>query len=295
MSKLQEARQAVAELLENARVGNIIPVRLPGQIEAIQQLLEEADAQHTEQIQQLENRPGGEAGAVLQESAEFVKTALHDLKNPLSSIKGYGDILVNPAMSGELSEMQAQLLDVIRTNTKRMEQLLSDLSTMNKLRGGILLLEDKLDTFKNIVLMIEKVTRPLAESLNRELALDIPQGLPLLKTDGEKLAEALVKLVENGLRYSPEGTGRVQISAHGHDGQLIVVIEDNGVGMTPDDLARLGTLFWRADDDLVRSYKGSGLGIPIAYGLIEQLGGSIHVESEHGVGTRFTVIMPGAN
>lgn len=74
-----------------------------------------------------------------------------------------------------------------------------------------------------------------------------------------------------------------------------LTISDNGIGMTPEEMEQLGTIYFRSDHDRVNEYKGSGLGIPIAYGLIEQLGGSIHVESEHGVGTRFTVIMPGAN
>lgn len=292
MSKMDEAKAALNELLENARVGNIIPIRLPGQIEEIHALMLEAEDEHHEEIEKYKNLPGGDAGEFILENAEFIKTAVHDLKNPLASIKGYGDLLNNPAMAGELTEMQMQLLDVIRTNTQRMEVLLQDVSIMNKIRSGILMLNPKMDAFKNVAMMVEKTVGPLAEKLNRQLEFDIPSGLPYLNLDSDHLAEALTKLIENGLKYSHEGEGRVRVSAEGDGSTLVIHVEDNGVGMKPDELERLGETFFRADNDLVRSYKGSGLGIPIAYSLIEILKGEVAVESEPDQGTRFTIRMP---
>lgn len=293
MSKMEEAKAAVAELLENARTGNIIPVRLPGQVEAIQSLLEEVDQEHAEELDKLRNLPGGDTGQVILENAEFVKTAVHDLKNPLASIKGYADLLKNPAMAGELSNMQAQLLSVIRTNTRYMENLLSDVSQINKLRAGILPLNEKMDMFKNIAMVIEKQANALAEELNRQITFDVPQGLPLLNTDGEKLAEAVLKLIDNGLRYSPEETGHVTMRAYGEDSTLHIIVEDNGIGMTPEEVEQLGTLFFRADNETVRAYKGSGLGIPIVYELVKLLGGTVEVDSTPNEGTKFTLSFQG--
>ena len=293
MTKMQEAKAAVADLLENARTGNIIPVRLPGQVEEIQDLLNEVDDEHQQQVDALRRAPGGDAGEQAVATVEFFKSALHDLKNPLASIKGYADLLHNPQMAGELNEMQLQLLEVIRTNTRRMEGLLADISTLNRLRANMLNINPKMDMFKNIAMMVEKQTQPLADELNRQLEFDIPQGLPLLQTDGERLTEALVKLVENGLRYSPEETGKVSVSASGEGSTLKVVISDNGIGMSEDDLTNVGKAFWRADHELVRSYKGSGLGLAIAYGIVDQLGGTLDVESTQGVGTQFTFRLEG--
>jgi signal transduction histidine kinase len=222
-----------------------------------------------------------------------MRVAIHDLKNPLASIKGYSDLLNNPAMGGELSPMQSQLLQVIRSNSKRMEALLEDMSVMNRLRGGITKVNQKMDMFKNIAMVIEKKMRPLAEELNRQLEFDIPQGLPLLNVDGDLIAIVFNKLIENGLRYSPEGTGKVSIKARAEGNKLIVDVEDNGVGMTEEELSHLGELFYRADNDVVRAYKGSGLGIPIAYGLVDVLRGTISVTSEPNKGTRFTVSFEG--
>ncbi|PJF28681.1 MAG: hypothetical protein CUN52_12215 [Phototrophicales bacterium] len=293
MSALEQAKQALAELLENARVGNIIPIRLPSQLEAIQAALLDAEKEHQDEIADLRRRPGGDIETVQRDNAEFMRVAIHDLKNPLASIKGYSDLLNNPAMGGELSPMQSQLLQVIRSNSKRMEALLEDMSVMNRLRGGMTKVNQKMDMFKNIAMVIEKKMRPLAEELNRQLEFDIPQGLPLLNVDGDLIAIVFNKLIENGLRYSPEGTGKVSIKARAEGNKLIVDVEDNGVGMTEEELSHLGELFYRADNDVVRAYKGSGLGIPIAYGLVDVLRGTISVTSEPNKGTCFTVSFEG--
>lgn len=293
MSALEQAKQALAELLENARVGNIIPIRLPSQIEAIQAALLDAEKEHQDEIADLRRRPSGDIETVLQDNAEFMRVAIHDLKNPLASIKGYSDLLNNPAMGGELSAMQSQLLQVVRSNSKRMEALLEDMSVMNRLRGGVTKVNQKMDMFKNIAMVIEKKMRPVAEELNRQLEFDIPQGLPLLNVDGDLIAIVFNKLIENGLRYSPEGEGKVTLKARNENNKLVVEVEDNGVGMTEEELSHLGELFYRADNDVVRAYKGSGLGIPIAYGLVDVLRGTITVQSEPNKGTRFTVTFEG--
>lgn len=293
MSALEQAKQALAELLENARVGNIIPIRLPSQIEAIQAALIDAEKEHQDEIADLRRRPSGDIETVLHDNAEFMRVAIHDLKNPLASIKGYSDLLNNPAMGGELTPMQSQLLQVIRSNSKRMEALLEDMSVMNRLRGGVTKVNQKMDMFKNIAMVIEKKMRPVAEELNRQLEFDIPQGLPLLNVDGDLIAIVFNKLIENGLRYSPEGEGKVTLKARNENNKLVVDVEDNGVGMTEEELSHLGELFYRADNDVVRAYKGSGLGIPIAYGLVDVLRGTISVQSEPNKGTHFTVTFEG--
>jgi signal transduction histidine kinase len=174
-----------------------------------------------------------------------------------------------------------------------MESLLSDMSYINKIRAGMLNVNPKMDTFKNIAMMVEKKVAPLAEELKRQIEFDIPSGLPLLTTDGELLSHAMFKLIENGLRYSAEGKGKVTVRGAGDGGTLVVTIRDNGIGMTPEEVGKLGTIFFRSDNDTVRSYKGSGLGVPIAYGIIEGLDGTIGVESEPDKGTTFTIKLKG--
>lgn len=285
---LAQARQQLNELVEAARAGTIIPIRLPSQLEAIATLLDSASQGGGSPAVSAPATPGDDPGAML-DTAEFLKVAIHELRTPMTSIRGYSDMLGNPGMAGELTEMQAQLVQVIRANSKRMESLLSDMSYINKIRAGVIAVNNKIDMFKNIAMMVEKRLAPVVEELGRGLTFDIPQGLPILNTDGELMAHALVKLIENGLRYSPPETGAVTVTGSAEGNRLIITIEDNGIGMSADELARLGTMFFRADNDVVRSHKGSGLGLPIALGLIRSLGGTVSFASTPGQGTRVTL------
>jgi signal transduction histidine kinase len=191
-----------------------------------------------------------------------------------------------------LNDMQKGFLETIRGNARRMEGLLTDVSDMAKIRSGVLKVTVKMDMFKNIAMMVEKNMRPLADQLGKTLTLDIPQGLPILNTDGELLAKALTKLVENGLRYSPEN-GAVTLRGAAQGSQLVVTVSDNGIGMTPEELAQLGTVYFRSENEQVRSFKGSGLGIPVAYGIVRVLGGTVQVESAPEQGTTFTLSLAG--
>jgi signal transduction histidine kinase len=280
---MQNAKQLLDQLLADARSGALIPIRLPDQIAAIQTALLAAEQQHSDALAQAQQEKAvtGDAQEAISEYAEFIKTAVHELRTPMTSIRGY------------LSDMQKELLAVIRSNTRRMENLLSDISITNKLRAGILPVHKKMDMFKNVAQMAEKKMQPLAEDLDRQLEFNIPQGLPLLNTDGEHLALVLSKLIENGLRYSAQGDGKVTVSASREDSTLVVAISDNGIGMTDTDLANLGKLYYRGDHDAIREHKGSGLGMVIAYGLMNVLDGSIDVQSEPEKGTTFTVRLHG--
>src|SRR5262249_53319142 len=97
----------------------------------------------------------------------------------------------------------------------------------------------------------------------------------------------------NALRYTPPENAGVKVTAAGENGRLNIQIQDHGIGMTPEELAQLGTPYFRADNELVLSYKGSGLGVPIAYGIIELLGSETSVVSQPGQGTTFTVSIMG--
>lgn len=285
---LDQARTLLNELTEAARKGQIIPVLLTGQLEAIGQALEKA----TEEQAAAVPVAAPDLAAYKQELGAMLSHGFHDLRLPLTSIRGYGDMLVSPAM-GELTDMQKQFVATIRTNTKRMESLLGDVSDMSKLWNGTLKISPKMEMFKNVAGLVEKAMKPLAEELGRTLEFDLPQGLPLLNVDTELLVKALNKLVENALRYIQGEGGVVRVSGQSEGNTLHIQIQDNGIGITENELAKLGTPYFRSDNELVLSYKGSGLGIPIAYGLTGLLGGAVRVESQPGQGTLVTVTLAG--
>lgn len=288
INPLDVAITQLNDLLESARTGALIPIRLPGQIEDILNNVQAAkEAQATASSAPVAIPPDMEA--YMEEEAYFVGHAVHELRTPMTSIRGYSDML---GSMGELNDMQKQFLDIIKINSRRMETLLADVSYINKIRKNTLKLAPKMDMFKNIAMRIEKDYQSLADDLGRELAFEIPQGLPFLNLDGDLFTVALGKLVENGLRYSPAETGRVVVIGETAGNRLRVIIQDNGIGMSEDDIAQLGTIYFRSDRDEVREFKGSGLGIPIAYGLIAVMDGTIVVESKLNEGTRFIIEVP---
>lgn len=285
---IDRAKDLLDELLAAATTGTLPPADLPARLGALRDALAQPTADPSA-VTALDKE------SWLREQAYFIGHAVHELRTPMTSIRGYSDMLSNAAM-GPLTDMQKQFLETIRTNARRMESLMTDVSDINKLRAGTLKISAKMDMFKNVAGMLEKLAAPLAEAQGVTLTLEIPSGLPILNTDGEMLAKALYKLVENAIRYQkPDAESKVVVvRARSEDKALLVEVIDHGIGITPEDLAQLGTMYFRSDNEVVRSFKGSGLGIPVAYGIIDKLGGTIHVDSKDGEGTTFTVRLPGA-
>ncbi|MEO1286960.1 MAG: HAMP domain-containing sensor histidine kinase [Chloroflexota bacterium] len=288
---LDEAKQKLNDLLDSAKTGAIIPVRLPSQIEEITTLLNQAEEEQRAQLKEAKSKAGpADMQTYMEEESHFVAHAVHELNTPLTSILGYIDML---SSMGELSDMQKQFIGVVKNNGLRMKGLLSDFRYINKIRKGTLADEPKMDMFKNISMKLEKELSSRAEELNRKLEFDVPSGLPYINADTHLLGIAITKLVENALQYTKEGEGVVTISASGEDGYLVMKISDNGIGMTEDELAKLGEIYFRGERDEVIAFKGSGLGIPLAYGIIDLIDGEIDVQSEVDKGTTFTIRIKG--
>jgi signal transduction histidine kinase len=289
---IEQLQTKLDELLEAAKSGRIIPIRLSGQIEELIGLVGQTRKEQDKAIQEAKATVDipADMAEYMKEEAYFVGHAIHELRNPMTSIRGYSDML---GAMGELSDMQKTFLNTVKTNVRRMESLMTDLSTVNKIRKGTLKLSPKMDMFKNIAMRLEKDFAPVITELNRQLVFDIPQGLPILNIDSDLLVQAMSKLIENSLRYSPAETGKVTISGAEDNGKLVIKIVDNGIGISETDMAQLGKMYFRGDHDVVREYKGSGLGIPVAYGLIEKLGGTIKIDSTPDVGTTVTITVAG--
>ncbi len=281
VSALGAAQQKVDALLETLRSDEHDLPQIAEQV---------TDLRHLISLAVRDSEAAPEPALDIAEEAYFVGHAMHELRTPMTSIRGYADMLATMTV---LDDMQQQFVSVIRTNAQRMESLLADVSLVSKIRKRTLSLSSRLVLFKNVAMQVEKDMMPIAQRLNRHFVLDVANGLPLLNIDSDMLALALEKLVENGLRYSSEDEGRVMLRARADDGSLLILVEDNGIGMTADELEKLGTIYFRADHPLVREYKGSGLGIPIAFGLAELSGGHISVTSTPGLGTTFSLRLPG--
>lgn len=253
-------------------------------------LLDEMRANGEDQNEKL-----SELYALLEASNTFVGTfvsfMVHEIRKPMTSIRGYSDML-DKQVVGELNEMQAQFVTTIRNNVLSMERLVSDISDIIKMRTGRMRAEAKMDMAKNILMAVEKDNKEVAADRKIEVVFDIPSGLPLLNLDSTRATQSLNKLVENAIKYTPEG-GKVTVTAAPVEGGLEITITDNGVGMKPEELERLGDLFFRGDDELVTNSKGYGLGIPIVMECMKLVNGRFFYESEKGTGSKFGIFLPG--
>src|SRR5690554_2887317 len=281
---LDQARERVRKLRESAEG------ELRQELDAIDRLLEEAaQTNGADEVAELRAR----LDEVVQTTAKFTSVMVHEIRIPLTSIKGYTDMLAKH-VAGPLNEMQQQFAETVRSNVSRMESLIADVSDASKLYAGRIKLDPKLETYKNIAQQVEKDVTGRAAERSQTLTFDTPSGLPMLNVDGERVAQALRKLVENALQYTPEG-GEITVRAEAVDGgRLKVSVIDNGIGMTPEELSHVGERFWRSEDERVREFKGHGLGLPIAMGLIALMDGEFFYTSEPDKGSTFGFVLSGA-
>ncbi|MGW8143458.1 MAG: GAF domain-containing protein [Anaerolineales bacterium] len=225
--------------------------------------------------------------------SEFVSSAAHELKNPLTSIKGYSDLLVGGAV-GPISEKQANFLTTIRSNAERMGTLVSDLQDISRIEAGQLVLKFSMES---LAALIEEVVNSLKKSIDdksQQLDIQLPDDLPRIWCDNTRLIQVLTNLLSNAHKYSPPEsrirvTAEVQIAQKDKSSVRLVHVSviDNGIGISSEDQEKIFQQFFRSEDKYVRETTGTGLGLSITKKLVEMQGGELWFESQIGQGTRF--------
>ncbi|MGE0544828.1 MAG: ATP-binding protein [Dehalococcoidia bacterium] len=216
----------------------------------------------------------------------LVSTVSHELRSPLTAIKGYVDSLLDGGPWDEATERE--FLDIIAASAEKLAVLVDNLLDAAKLEAGVLRMEMEPVRVERIAQQVLEHRRRLVPS--HELRLEVDDNLPLAEADPVRLEQILVNLVDNAIKYSPAG-GPVTVRITGGD-SITVRVSDQGVGIAPEDAERLFERFFRVDNGLARSTKGVGLGLYICKSLIEGHGGRIWVESTPGRGSTFAFTLP---
>jgi len=248
--------------------------------------LEEKVAQRTHELAEARD----EAVAANKSKSEFVSVVSHELKLPMTSIKGYSDLMLAGA-TGPLNENQTSFLTTIRNNVNRMATLVSDLADISRIESGNLRLEPRSVPVWDVIDEVVTLTKTQVTQKNQTVTVDIPTELPKAWCDRNRLAQILTNLVSNANKYTPEG-GSITVQAIRKNGMIQVKVQDNGHGMTPEDQSRLFSKFFRSADDKIREAPGTGLGLSITKNLIELQGGKVWFESEFRKGTSFYFTVP---
>lgn len=220
--------------------------------------------------------------------SEFVDTVSHDLRSPLTMMRGYAVMLQTV---GELSEQQESYVQKIITGVENMTRLVNNLLDLGRIEFGVDLKVEVLD----VLYLLEQVTgslRPQANQKNITLSLELAKNLPRqIEAEPALLHQALFNLVENAIKYTPEN-GEVSVRAYANPADLIFEVADTGIGIPPDDLARLFEKFYRGKSRGTRIQRGTGLGLSIVRSIAERHGGQVRVKSEEGKGSQFYLQIP---
>ncbi|MGB5843257.1 MAG: GAF domain-containing protein [Anaerolineales bacterium] len=240
-----------------------------------------------------------EVQAANKAKSEFVSAAAHELKNPLTSIKGYSDLLVGGSV-GPVSEGQASFLATIRSNAERMRTLVSDLQDITRIEAGQLQLQFASESLEGITQEVVTSLETQIDEKGQQLVIRVAEDLPFVWCDVNRMVQVLTNLVSNANKYTPNG-GQIEILASQIDApkesedrkQMVrVSIVDNGFGISPDDQKKIFEQFFRSEDSQVRETTGTGLGLSITKILVEMQGGELWFESELGQGTTFHFTIP---
>ncbi len=225
--------------------------------------------------------------------SQFVSVVSHELKTPMTSIRGYAD-LIGQGTVGPVTDEQKEFLDTIRSNVERMSALVSDLSDISRIETGRLRIDLSEVPLSEYVRETAAGMRPQIDAKHQTLVFDLPDDLPYVYSDRARLVQILTNLLSNANKYTPEG-GTITVGARLEDDAVRVSVTDTGVGMSPEDRAKLFTQFFRSEDPAVREQLGWGLGLSVARRLVELLGGTIGAETELGKGSTFWFTQPVAH
>jgi two-component system phosphate regulon sensor histidine kinase PhoR len=220
---------------------------------------------------------------------DFVANVSHELKTPITSIKGFVETL----LAGALKEPDnaGNFLRIIAKQTERLNEIIDDLLSLSRLeqeaeRGQIFLTGQKL---KGVLESAVHVCRPKADAKKIDIAVACPETLRGL-INAPLLEQALVNLIDNAVKFSEPG-GRVQVEAEGRGAEVAVRVRDQGAGIPAEHLPRIFERFYRVDAGRSRKVGGSGLGLAIVKHIALAHGGRVTVESAPGQGTIFTLVV----
>jgi signal transduction histidine kinase len=227
--------------------------------------------------------------------SEFVSVASHELRTPLAAIKNSVQLILQ-GKTGEINENQKKFLSMAERNINRLTSILNSLLDLSRIESGKIGLKfGELDLRSSIEFILSSL-KPQADGKSIQLNMKIPEKLPSVYGDREKVEQILTNLVGNAIKFTSEG-GEISISAkffenEGNIDMVALSVKDSGIGIPEDQLDRIFEKFHQVEDSLRRSITGTGLGLAITKGLVEAHHGRIWVESEIGKGSTFTFTLP---
>lgn len=220
---------------------------------------------------------------------QFVFTATHELRTPLANIRAYSETL---ALATDISvEQQQSFYNTINNEATRLARFVDELLNLSQMEAGAITIQKHEVELERMLGDIFESQRPSAIEKNQTFNFSIAPKLPKVVADKDKLAAAITNLVSNAIKYTPNG-GKVTVSIEADNSHVLFAVEDSGIGVSPEDLPKLGEKFFRSGDDRVQSLVGSGLGLAFSQEVARLHGGRISIRSQLHQGSCFTLELP---
>ncbi len=226
--------------------------------------------------------------------SDFLATMSHELRTPLNSIIGFSEVL---AATEQLSERHRRYAGNIQTSGRMLLSMINDILDLAKIESGKMEVRGEDFSIRDVCEALTNLTRPVAERKNITLECRLDDAIPLLRQDSGKLKQIIYNLLTNAIKFTPEG-GRVTIRARAEGRNLVVEVEDTGIGIAEEDRETIFEKFRQAkapglgETVLTREHPGTGLGLSIVRELTRLLGGDVKLDSQPGVGSTFTIRLP---
>ncbi|MBL8606731.1 MAG: PAS domain-containing sensor histidine kinase [Myxococcales bacterium] len=219
---------------------------------------------------------------------DFVANVSHELRTPVTSVLSAAETLRDAASKDPTSV--PRFLDIIQRNAERLQRLIEDLLDLSRIESKEYRLRPEPVDLGALASQSVQSIRQRADEKKQRLAVTVPDGTKLT-TDRRALEQVLTNLVENAVKYCPEGAS-ITVTATAEDKKLRVAVEDTGAGIAPEHIPRLFERFYRVDAGRSRAVGGTGLGLSIVKHLVEAMGGTVGVESTVGKGSTFFAVLP---
>lgn len=222
--------------------------------------------------------------------SDFLNITSHELRTPMSAIKGYVQMVIKQKL-GQITEEQQHALTVVLRNTDRLDNLIRDILDISRLESGTMkFVPEKTDAGKMVKEAIETM-QPTAELKNINISTEVENDIPEMMVDHERIKQVIINIVNNAIKFSPKGT-IINVRTKKDNDQVLFEIQDFGRGIPKDKQEKIFEIFYQVDSGMDRKFGGAGLGLAISRGIILSHGGNIWVESEPDKGSTFRFTLP---
>jgi signal transduction histidine kinase len=220
----------------------------------------------------------------------FFNISSHELKTPLSSIKGYTQMLIKEQF-GTINEQQKEVLDILKRNTDHLDHLINNCLSLVQLQAGVMKFLTEKTPIKHLIKDTMDLMYPVAGSKKIKINVQLTERLPLLSIDVIRVKQVLINIIENAIKFSPEGTS-INITVKKKNEYIMFEIQDFGLGIPKNEQEKIFDMFFRSESTRNKNIKGTGLGLPISKAIVEAHGGRIWVDSKLNKGSTFSFTLP---